>query len=265
LAHYLHDPSSTDLKITFLGTGTSQGVPVIGCECPVCRSMDYRDKRLRSSVFVEAGDLNFTIDTGPDFRQQMLREGIKRMDAVLFTHSHKDHTAGLDDVRAFNFLQQMDMPVYGAREVLEQLKVEYYYAFDENKYPGTPSLHLHTIDSEGISLKGITITPLPVMHMRLPVLGFRIGNFSYITDANFIPPDTYKKLEGTEVLVLNALQYQSHPSHFTFQEALIEAKKIGAKKTYFTHISHKLGQHKQVEKELPDSVALGYDGLTITL
>jgi phosphoribosyl 1,2-cyclic phosphate phosphodiesterase len=253
------------MKVTFLGTGTSQGVPVIGCECSVCQSLDYRDKRLRSSVYVETDDLKFIIDTGPDFRQQMLRERINRMDAVLFTHSHKDHTAGLDDVRAFNFLQQMDMPVYGTSDVLDQLKVEFYYAFEETKYPGTPQLQLHTIDSKPITIKGITITPLPVMHMRLPVMGFRVGNFSYITDANFIPPETHEKLKGTEVLVLNALQYQSHPSHFTLQEAVIEAKKIGAKQTYFTHISHKLGQHKQVEKDLPDSVALAYDGLTITL
>jgi phosphoribosyl 1,2-cyclic phosphate phosphodiesterase len=253
------------LKITFLGTGTSQGVPVIGCECPVCQSMDYRDKRLRSSVYIETDDLNFVIDTGPDFRQQMLRERIKRMDAVLFTHSHKDHTAGLDDVRAFNFLQQMDMPVYGTKEVLEQIKIEFYYAFEEKKYPGIPALLLNPIDSEPIKIKGVTITPLPVMHMKLPVLGFRVGNFSYITDANFIPPVTYEKLKGTEVLVLNALQYQNHPSHFTLQEAVVEANKIGARETYFTHISHKLGHHKQVGKDLPPSVALAYDGLTITL
>jgi len=253
------------LKVTFLGTGTSQGVPVIGCECGVCQSMDYRDKRLRSSVFVETDETKLVIDTGPDFRQQMLRERVKHLDAVLFTHSHKDHTAGLDDVRAFNFLQGTDMPVYARREVLEHLKVEFYYAFDAHKYPGTPELKLHEIDGQAFPVKGVTVQPLPVMHMRLPVLGFRINNFSYITDANFIFDATYELLRGTEVLVLNALQKEQHPSHFTLGEALVQAEKIGAQQTYFTHISHKLGTHKDIEKELPPTVALAYDGLAFTL
>jgi len=253
------------LKITFLGTGTSQGVPVIGCECEVCRSLDYRDKRLRSSVHIQAGNQSLIIDTGPDFRQQMLRENIKHLDAVLFTHAHKDHIAGLDDVRAYNFLQQSDMPLYGRQEALEQIKVEFYYAFEKDKYPGIPQLRLHEISEESFSINGIAVTPLPVMHMKLPVLGFRIGNFSYITDANFISDATYEKLKGTEILVLNALQKEKHLSHFNLEEALNEVKKIGAAKTYFTHISHKLGKHKIIEKELPESVALAYDGLTIML
>ena len=253
------------MKITFLGTGTSQGVPVIGCECEVCRSLDYRDKRLRSSVHIQAGNQSLIIDTGPDFRQQMLRENIKHLDAVLFTHAHKDHIAGLDDVRAYNFLQQSDMPLYGRQEALEQIKVEFYYAFEKDKYPGIPQLRLHEISEESFSINGIAVTPLPVMHMKLPVLGFRIGNFSYITDANFISDATYEKLKGTEILVLNALQKEKHLSHFNLEEALNEVKKIGAAKTYFTHISHKLGKHKIIEKELPESVALAYDGLTIML
>lgn len=253
------------MKITFLGTGTSQGVPVIGCTCEVCRSLDYRDKRLRSSVHVEADGVSIVIDTGPDFRQQMLREGISRLDAVVFTHGHRDHLAGLDDVRAYNFLQDSDMPLYASSMVLQQIKTEFYYAFDEHKYPGIPQLQLHAIDNQPFRVGNVTITPLPVMHMRLPVLGFRIGNFSYITDANLIPDSTMDMLKGTEVLVLNALQKEKHISHFNLQEALEMAKRIGAGKTFFTHISHKLGLHKKVQSELPESVALGQDGLSVSL
>ncbi|MBI3482446.1 MAG: Uma2 family endonuclease [Bacteroidetes bacterium] len=217
---FLNAPlSSSHLKITFLGTGTSQGVPVIGCECEVCRSLDYRDKRLRVSVFLEVDGKNLVIDSGPDFRQQMLRERINKLDAVLLTHSHKDHIAGLDDVRAFNFLQR----------------------------------------------EGIKIIPLPVLHFRMPVLGFRVNDFSYITDANFIPEETFEKLKGTKVLVLNALQKESHVSHFTLEEAIVQAKKIGADQTYFTHISHRMGLHQQVTKELPAGMALAHDGLIIDL
>ncbi len=253
------------MKVTFLGTGTSQGVPVIGCTCEVCRSLDFRDKRLRSSVLVEYEGLHIVVDTGPDFRQQMLREGTNRLDAVVFTHGHRDHLAGLDDVRAFNFLQNMDMPLYARQAVLDQIRSEFYYAFDANKYPGIPQLQLHTLNDRPFKIGGIEIIPLPVMHMRLPVLGFRFGNFSYITDANFIPEETFLLLEGTEVLVLNALQKESHVSHFTLQEAVAVAARVGARKTFFTHISHKLGTHKNVSKELPESVALAYDGLTIAL
>ena len=253
------------MKITFLGTGTSQGVPVIGCECPVCASLDYRDKRLRTSVFLETDGGNLVIDTGPDFRQQMLREDIKKLDAVIYTHGHKDHIAGLDDVRAFNFLQSIDMPVYGQAAVHEQLKVEFYYAFEPKKYPGIPRLNLIEIDEQPFSIGGLEIIPLPVLHLHMPVLGFRFNNFSYITDANEIPEATYRKLEGSEVLVINALQKEKHISHFNLEQALGVARKVGAKQTYFTHISHKLGQHKVVEKELPAGVALSYDGLQITL
>lgn len=253
------------MKVTFLGTGTSQGVPVIGCTCEVCRSLDYRDKRLRSSIHIEVDGLSIVVDTGPDFRQQMLRENIHRLDAVLFTHGHRDHLAGLDDVRAYNFLQDSDMPLFAANVVLEQIRTEFYYAFSPTKYPGIPQLKLNTIDDQPFKIGNTLITPLPVMHMRLPVLGFRLGSFSYITDANLIPDNTYRLLEGTEVLVLNALQKEPHVSHFNLAEALVVAKKIGARQTYFTHISHKLGLHKEVQKELPESVALGHDGLTFVL
>ncbi|MBI1767079.1 MAG: MBL fold metallo-hydrolase [Bacteroidetes bacterium] len=253
------------MKITFLGTGTSQGVPVIGCECEVCRSLDYRDKRLRVSVFLEVDGKNLVIDSGPDFRQQMLRERINKLDAVLLTHSHKDHIAGLDDVRAFNFLQREGMPIYGTAHTLEQIKREYYYAFEGERYPGIPVLNLHEIKETDFAINGIKIIPLPVLHFRMPVLGFRVNDFSYITDANFIPEETFEKLKGTKVLVLNALQKESHVSHFTLEEAIVQAKKIGADQTYFTHISHRMGLHQQVTKELPAGMALAHDGLIIDL
>ena len=251
------------MKVTFLGTGTSQGVPVIGCTCEVCRSIDFRDKRLRTSILFEIADQIFIIDTGPDFRQQMLREQVKRIDAVIFTHAHRDHTAGLDDVRAYNFLQEMEMPLYGTDVVLDQLKVEYSYAFAKEYYPGLPRLKLNTIDGEPFTVNGVNVLPLPVMHFRLPVLGFRIENFSYITDANYIPPETVAKLKGTEILVLNALQREQHVSHFNLSQALEMVDTIRPRHTYFTHISHRLGLHSDVEKELPDDVSLAFDGLQI--
>ena len=253
------------MKITFLGTGTSQGVPVIGCTCEVCRSLDYRDKRLRTSVHIDIDGVSLVIDTGPDFRQQMLRERVPRLDAILFTHGHKDHTAGLDDVRAYNFMQGQDMPVYGEQHTLAQLRVEFSYAFEPVRYPGIPQLNLIEINDAPFTAAGINIIPLPVTHLRLPVLGFRIGDFSYITDANHISDETIAKLKGTKVLVLNALQKDKHVSHFTLAEALVMAERIGAEKTYFTHMSHKIGLHKDVEAELPRTIALAYDGLAVTL
>lgn len=253
------------MTITFLGTGTSQGVPVIGCSCEVCKSLDYRDKRLRSSVHISVNNQSFVIDTGPDFRQQMLRENINRLDAILFTHAHRDHTAGLDDVRAYNFLQNMDMPVYGTQETLDQLKNDFAYIFEEHRYPGLPRLDLRPITENSFTVNGVECTPLPVLHLRLPVLGFRIGDFSYITDANFISDETYKKLEGTNVLVLNALQLESHISHFTLQQAIEVAQKVKAGKTYFTHLSHKMGLHAEVSKQLPENIQIAFDGLTVSL
>jgi phosphoribosyl 1,2-cyclic phosphate phosphodiesterase len=229
--------------------------------CEVCRSIDFRDKRLRTSILIEIDDQNFIIDTGPDFRQQMLREQVKRIDAVIFTHAHRDHTAGLDDVRAYNFIQEMEMPVYGTDEVLEQLKIEFAYAFVKEYYPGIPRLKLQPINGERFHVNGISFLPLPVMHYRLPVLGFRIENFSYITDANYIPPETIEKLKGTETLVLNALQREQHVSHFNLSQALEMVETIRPAHTYFTHISHRLGLHSDVEKELPDHVSLAFDGL----
>ncbi len=253
------------MKVTFLGSGTSQGVPVIGCPCEVCRSLDYRDKRLRSSVHLDIDGQSLVIDTGPDFRQQMLRENINKLNAVILTHAHRDHTSGIDDVRAYNFLQNMNMPVYGTMETLHQIKNDFGYIFGPDNYPGLPRLDLHAITESPFVINTTTITPLPVLHLRLPVLGFRAGDFSYITDANFIPDATYEKMKGTKVLVMNALQREKHISHFNLTEAIEVAKKINAEKTYFTHISHKMGLHAEVSKELPENISLAVDGLQLSV
>ncbi len=253
------------MKVTFLGTGTSQGVPVINCDCAVCNSLDYRDKRLRVSVWIEVDGKSLVIDTGPDFRQQMLRARVHQLDAVLFTHQHKDHTAGLDDVRAFNFSQKRDMPLYGRPEVLDQIKSEFSYAFAENRYPGTPRLQLLPIENKPFVVEGVTVTPIEVMHHELPVYGFRIGDFSYITDANYISETELKKLDGTKVLVLDALQREDHLSHFTLAQALALIARLNIPQTYLTHLSHRMGLHEEVEKELPEGVKLGFDGLVLDL
>lgn len=253
------------MKVRFLGTGTSQGVPVIGCSCPVCKSLDFRDKRYRSSIHIQVGELSLVIDTGPDFRSQILQSGISTLDAVLFTHEHKDHTAGLDDIRPFNFAQQKDMPVFARAQVLDQIRREFSYIFSSQKYPGVPQVETIEIDEQSFTIEGITITPIPVLHYKLPVLGFRIGDFTYITDANHIPDSSIDLIRGSETIVLNALQKKSHISHFTLDEALEMAESLGAKNTYFTHISHKLGLHAEVEKELPEGIHLAYDGLELTL
>ncbi len=252
------------MKVTFLGTGTSQGVPVIACECEVCSSADKYDKRLRVSVLIENNGRSIVIDSGPDFRYQMLRAGVKHLDAILFTHEHKDHVAGLDDVRAFNYKQQTEIDVYAHKRVQNALKQEFHYIFSEAKYPGIPRLELHEIrDHEQFRVAGIDIIPISVMHFKLPVFGFRIGDFSYITDAKTISEDERKKLMGSKVLVINALQKENHVSHLTFDEAIELAQAIGAEKTYLTHISHRLGTHERITKELPEGVYLAYDGLQL--
>jgi phosphoribosyl 1,2-cyclic phosphate phosphodiesterase len=253
------------LKVTFLGTGTSQGVPVIGCSCEVCASVDYRDKRLRSSVHIQTDTLSLVIDTGPDFRQQVLRENIQRVDALLFTHAHRDHTAGLDDVRAYNFKQKITMPVYGMKETLAQLQTDFAYIFGPDNYPGLPRITLLPITTDPFSVNGVHIIPLPVLHLNLPVMGFRIGNFAYITDANFIPDETFERLKGVTHLVLNALQREPHISHFNLDEAIRMVRKINPEKAWFTHISHRLGPQRTVEKELPEEISLAYDGLQLTI
>lgn len=253
------------MVVTFLGTGTSQGVPVIACNCEVCRSLDFRDKRLRVSVHIAVQGKSFVIDTGPDFRQQMLRERINHLDAILFTHEHKDHTAGLDDVRAYNFKQQRDMPVYGRKQVLEQIQREFAYAFAEKRYPGIPIITMNEIENQPFEVEGVLFRPIDVMHFKLPVFGFRIGDFSYITDLNFISEQELEKVKGSKVVVLGALQKTSHLSHFTLDQALTVLDKLRPNTAYLTHMSHKMGKHADVEAELPPNVFLAYDGLKVQL
>ncbi|MDA0195317.1 MAG: MBL fold metallo-hydrolase [Bacteroidetes bacterium] len=253
------------MTITFLGTGTSHGIPVITCDCEVCRSIDYKDKRLRSSVLIETGDKNIVIDTGPDFRQQMLRERIQSLDAVLFTHQHKDHTAGLDDIRSFNFRDNSEMPIYATKEVLEQLKQEYAYVFRKDSYPGVPRVNSNSISIEPFTIGKTKVRPIQVWHHKLPVLGYRINDFTYITDANRIEKSELAKIKGSKVLVLNALRKTPHISHFSLDEAIEMAQKADVQMTYLTHFSHDIGKHRVVSHELPDNVRLAYDGLKISL
>lgn len=252
--------------ITFLGTGTSQGVPVIACECPVCTSKDPRDNRLRSSILVESEGKHLVVDTGPDFRYQMLRARLKTLDAVLFTHEHKDHIAGLDDVRAFNYRQGREMDIYAHPRVQESIKRDFHYAFSDAKFLGVPLLELHDIDKDhSFQAAGMRVLPIEVMHYKLPVLGFRFGDFSYITDAKTISAIELNKLRGSKVLVLNALQKTPHISHLTLDEAINIAKEVAAEETYLTHVSHVLGLHSEVNAELPVNIKLAYDGLQIEI
>ncbi|MER2997882.1 MBL fold metallo-hydrolase [Pontibacter populi] len=253
------------MKVTLLGTGTSQGVPVIGCNCEVCRSVDYRDNRLRVSVHLQVNGKSFIIDSGPDFRQQALRERIRTLDALIFTHEHKDHTAGLDDIRAYNFSQHKDMPLYGEERVLEQLKREFAYIFSGVQYPGIPRVDLNPIAEEPFEIEGVEFIPIRVKHYKLPVLGFRVGDFTYITDANFISEEEMDKVRGSKVIVLGALRKEPHISHFSLQEAIDVLTELKPEKAYLTHISHLMGLHHEVEQQLPDFIRLGYDGLQIQL
>jgi len=252
------------LKVTFLGTGTSQGIPVIACQCPVCHSANPRDKRLRTSVLVEIDGRNILIDSGPDFRQQMLGAHVQKLDAILFTHEHRDHIAGLDDIRAFNYIQQKSIDLYAEERVQLAIKQEFAYIF-EQKYPGLPQVSMHLIDNDPFDVNGIRIIPIRVMHMHLPILGFRIGGFTYITDANYITEDEKIKVLGSKCFVLNGLRKQKHISHYTLDEALELIRAIDAPKSYITHISHQLGFHNEIEAELPQNVMLAYDGLELEL
>ena len=251
--------------ITFLGTGTSQGVPVIACDCEVCTSTDPHNKRLRTSILVEGDDKNVVIDSGPDFRYQMLRAGVKHLDAIVFTHEHKDHVAGMDDIRAFNYKQSSPIDVYATTRVQEALKREFSYIFAAYKYPGIPQINMHTIDLDPFDIGSLHFIPVEVMHYKLPVLGFRIKDFTYITDAKTVSETEKQKLKGTKILVINALQTQSHISHFTLDEALLFAQEIGAEKTYLTHISHRLGRHYDISMQLPENIELAYDGLKLKI
>lgn len=251
------------MKVTFLGTGTSQGIPVIGCICDVCMSNNTHDQRLRTSVLIETESELFTIDAGPDFRQQMLRENVKKLDAIIVTHGHKDHVGGMDDVRSFNFLQKKAMPVWASEIAAASIRTEFAYAFADDKYPGLPDFDLQTISNNDFFIGNTKVKPIPLMHSHLAVHGFRIGNFTYITDANFISDESWKLIKGTEVLIINALRKEKHVSHFNLEEALNIIEKIKPRKAYITHISHLMGLEKDVKKELPANVEFAYDGLQI--
>jgi phosphoribosyl 1,2-cyclic phosphate phosphodiesterase len=253
------------MKITFLGTGTSQGVPVIACDCEVCLSNNEKDKRLRTSILIEDKGKVIVIDTGPDFRQQMLRENVQQLDAVVFTHEHKDHIAGLDDVRAFNFKQKKDMDIYATAETQTALIREFHYAFADFKYPGVPSLALHTIEDGLFSIGEVELQPINVWHYKMPVKAFRVNNFTYITDANRIEDEELEKIKGSEIIVINALRKTDHISHFKLSEAIELLEKLEPKKAYLTHISHYLGKHEEVQKELPDFIQIAHDGLILNI
>jgi len=250
-------------RLTFLGTGTSQGVPMIGCGCDVCRSTDPRDQRLRASVLVEYEGLKILVDAGPDFRQQMLRENVSHLDAILLTHNHKDHTGGLDDIRAFNYLEKKATQIYCEKYVEDSLRMEYSYAFEENKYPGAPEWRVHTIDERPFEIEGVKIVPIRGRHYKLPVLGFRFGNIAYCTDMNHIPEEEFEKLKGLEHFVINCVRRGHHISHFALEGALKVAEKVGARHTWLTHLSHQLPRHEELTAELPENVLPAFDGLTI--
>lgn len=278
-------------RLTFLGTGTSQGVPMIGCGCDVCRSRDPRDKRLRASALVDYEGLRILVDAGPDFRQQMLRAGVSHVDAILLTHNHKDHTGGLDDIRAFNYLEKKASEIYCEKYVEDSLRMEYGYAFAEKKYPGAPEWHVHNIDSEPFTInaggpyevltwehgkgyirsmaghdepvRSVEIVPIRGMHYKLPVLGFRFGNIAYCTDMNHIPEEEFEKLQGLDHFIINCVKYGKHISHFSIEEAVATAQKVGARHSWLTHLSHQLPCHAELEKELPEGILPAYDGLVI--
>ena len=251
------------MEITFLGTGTSQGVPVVACHCEVCRLGTEKDKRLRSSILVRDGKQTIVVDSGPDFRQQLLREQVDSLDAVLITHSHKDHIAGLDDVRSFNWFTKRPMPIYATPRDQERIKQEFYYAFSGNNYPGIPQFKLITIDSHRFSVGEMEIQPLEVLHMKMTVTGFRIGDFAYLTDTNYIPGEILARLSDCRVIVVSALRREKHISHYNLDEAVDVLQFLRPERGYLTHLSHLMGFHEAVERTLPDFIRIAYDGLRI--
>lgn len=252
------------MNITFLGTGTSQGVPMIGCGCEVCTSDNPKDNRLRSAVWLQNEDTSVVIDSGPDFRYQMLRAKVQTLDGIVFTHGHKDHVAGLDDVRAYNYWTQKDIDIFANPDTEEILRREFQYAFSNIQYPGLPQLNIHSLTGQDFSVGSMDFRTIKVLHYKLEVFGYRIGDFTYITDANYIAPEEMEKIRGSKILVLNALRHEKHISHFTLNEAIDIAREIGAEQTYFTHISHQLGLHEEINASLPQGMFLAYDGLKLT-
>lgn len=253
----------SETKLVFLGTGTSQGVPMIGCGCKVCRSEDSKDKRLRSSVYVEHDGLRILVDAGPDFRYQMLRAGISTVDGILLTHNHKDHTGGLDDIRAFNYHEKKATQIYCEKYVEDSLRMEYSYVFAEKKYPGIPEWSINIIDNNPFTINGIKIIPIRGMHYKLPVLGYRFGNIAYCTDMNHIPEEEFSKLKGLEHFVINCVRRGRHISHYSLEEAVEMARKVGARHTWLTHLSHQLPVYEELSRELPEGIRPAFDGLVI--
>lgn len=251
------------LRITFLGTGTSTGIPMIGCDCEVCTSINVKDKRLRSSVLIQSATTTIVIDTTPDFRYQMLRTNTKHLDAVVFTHSHKDHIAGLDDVRAFNFFSNKSIDVYANEPTAEAVKREFSYVFSDKKYPGIPEIDLHIIDNTPFTIGDITLQPILVYHHQMPVYAYRIDDFTYITDANQIDSSEKEKIKESKIIVVNALRQKTHLSHFNLNEAIALVNELQIPEAYFTHISHQLGLHEVVSQNLPTHIQLAYDGLVL--
>ena len=253
------------LKVTFLGTGTSQGVPVIGCGCLVCHSTSFLDKRLRSSILIHVNNLTILIDIGPDFRYQFLRSNYYNIDSILFTHNHRDHTAGLDDLRPIYYANKKPIELYGESKVFDALKNDFSYIFKGVNYPGKPQFNFNLVDNRTFYISNIEVQPIRVLHHRLPILGYRIGSFAYITDANYISNEEKKKLLGLKVLIINSLQREKHISHYNLEEALEVIKELAPQKAYLTHIGHGMGLHNEVEKELPKNVFISYDNLEILI
>ncbi len=253
------------MEITFLGTGTSGGVPLIGCQCGVCKSADPRDKRLRTSVLIKTNHLNLVIDCGPDFRQQMLREDVRHIDGILMTHQHKDHTGGLDDIRSYNFINKKAIDIYCDKDTELGIRDQYSYVFTDTDYPYLPKMNFIRIDNQPFEISGLKVTPLEVMHATMPVKGYRFGHVTYITDAKTIAPEEKEKIKGTRILIVNALRPDAHYSHFNIAEALALVNEIKPETTYLIHMSHQFGLHAEMEEKLPAGVIPAYDGLKINV
>ena len=261
----MHLDEKLNIEATFLGTGTSQGVPVIACDCDVCSSTDEKDKRLRSSLLLKINGKNFVIDAGPDFRAQMLRERVNSLRAILLTHEHVDHIFGLDDIRSYNWIQKHPTDIYAEERVQEAIKTIFHYVFADFKYPGIPKMNLHKIENSSFKIEGIEFIPIRCYHHKLPVFGFRVGYLTYITDTNFIPDEELEKVKGSRILIVNALRKEKHISHFNLDEALQLIQKIQPEKAFLTHLSHVFGKHEDIQEELPENVFVGFDGLKIRI